>query len=94
MTTYQKIIQHSVDNSDVSTEDHLIEECSELIKELCNEKRGRESFILLEMADLLFQIDKYLFLHGISTEQLKMLSIDKTNVKFPGLLQTFNNPLQ
>ena len=86
MNLYEKIIEHSIQNSHVSITDHLIEECSEFITELCHNRRNRPCNVIEEMADVLFQIDKYLFQHNLTHNDLRALSIDKTNIKFPGLL--------
>ena len=88
--TYNEIINHSIENHFVPVADHLIEECSEVIKELCNENRGRGNNTIPELADLLFQIDKYLKSVNCTREDLEELSIAKSCVKYPDFMETLS----
>lgn len=88
--TYKKIIIHSIENSDVPIVDHIIEECSELIQELCKKNRNRHHLVNGEMADLLFQMDKYLLTYNMTTSDLRKLSIAKTCEKYPDFMETLS----
>ena len=88
--TYKAIINHSIENSDVPTTDHLIEEMAELTQELCKDKRRRTCNIFEELADVLFQIDKYLLEDNKSIDDLRKLSIAKSCVKYPDFMETLS----
>ena len=83
---YQVIINHSLEHSKVKTELHLIEEMAELTTELCKFNRSRESKIMEEMADVLFQIDKYLAARNMNIESLRKLSIIKSYELYPEVM--------
>jgi NTP pyrophosphatase (non-canonical NTP hydrolase) len=88
--TYNEIIIHSIENSEVPIVDHLIEELSELISELCKKKRDRPHSVNGEMADVLFQMDKYLKTYNTTIEDLRSLSIAKSCVKYPEFMETLS----
>lgn len=90
MTTkqqYNQILKNSLADNLTDPEEHIIEEMGELIAELSKKRRGRPNECLDELADVKFQIDKFLLKIKLPEEHLMKLSINKTAEKFPHQLK-------
>ena len=81
------IINNSIKENKTDPDLHLVEEMSELMCELFNFKRGKQSHVCSELADVYFQIRKFLKKHKMTEEDLMKTCIKKTHELFPHQLK-------